>query len=61
MDQYALPYHREVFGKRPCIQFANTTPLIVERDSTLEQIAGLFTHDDHHLSDGFIVTKTGVI
>ncbi|WP_277182256.1 phosphodiesterase [Caballeronia sp. BR00000012568055] len=59
MDQYALPYHREVFGKRPCMQFANLTPLIVERGSTLEQIARLFTHDDHHLSDGFIVTEEG--
>jgi EAL domain-containing protein (putative c-di-GMP-specific phosphodiesterase class I)/GGDEF domain-containing protein len=59
MDQYALPYHRELFGKRPCIQFANTFPLVVERGSTLEQIAGLFTNDDHHLSDGFIVTERG--
>jgi diguanylate cyclase (GGDEF)-like protein len=60
MDQYALPYHREVFGKRPCMQFANLTPLIVERGSTLEQIARLFANDDQRdLSDGFIVTENG--
>ncbi len=56
MDQYGLPYHREVFGKRPC----NRMPLIVERGSTFEQIARLFTTDDpHYLSDGFIVTDDG--
>lgn len=60
MDQYALPYHREVFGKRPCMQFAHLAPLIVERGSTLEEIARLFTNDDpHDLSDGFIVTENG--
>ncbi|SAK44032.1 diguanylate cyclase/phosphodiesterase [Caballeronia hypogeia] len=60
MDQYALPYHREVFGKRPCMQFANVTPLVVERGSTLEQIARLFASDDQRdLSDGFIVTDNG--
>lgn len=60
MDQYALPYHREVFGKRPCMQFANLAPLIVERGSTLEQIARLFANDDQRdLSDGFIVTENG--
>lgn len=60
MDQYALPYHREVFGKRPCMQFANLAPLVVERGSTLEQIARLFANDDQRdLSDGFIVTENG--
>ncbi|WP_244817623.1 phosphodiesterase [Caballeronia sp. Lep1P3] len=60
MDQYALPYHRELFGKRPCMQFANRAPLVIERGSTLEEIARLFTSDDpHDLSDGFIVTENG--
>jgi diguanylate cyclase (GGDEF)-like protein len=60
MDQYALPYHRELFGKRQCMQFANLKPLIVERGATLEQIASLFADDEQqHLSDGFIVTDKG--
>jgi diguanylate cyclase (GGDEF)-like protein len=60
MDQYALPYHREVFGKRPCMQFANQTPLVVERGATLEQVARLLTNDEQrYLSDGFIITDQG--
>jgi diguanylate cyclase (GGDEF)-like protein len=60
MDQYALPYHRELFGKRPCLQFANTSPLVVERDATLEQLARLLANDDlRYLSDGFIITDGG--
>jgi diguanylate cyclase (GGDEF)-like protein len=60
MDQYALPYHRELFGKRPCLQFANPAPLVVERGATLEQVAQLLANDDlRYLSDGFVITDDG--
>jgi diguanylate cyclase (GGDEF)-like protein len=60
MDQYALPYHRELFGKRPCLQFANLAPLVVERGATLEQVARMLANDDlRYLSDGFVITDGG--
>jgi diguanylate cyclase (GGDEF)-like protein len=60
MDQYALPYHRELFGKRPCLQFANPAPLVVERYATLEQVAHMLANDDlRYLSDGLIITDAG--
>jgi diguanylate cyclase (GGDEF)-like protein len=60
MDQYALPYHRELFGKRPCLQFANPAPLVVERDATLDQLARMLANDDlRYLSDGFVITDGG--
>ena len=34
MDRYALPYHRELFGKRPCLLFANASPVIIEKSMT---------------------------
>jgi diguanylate cyclase (GGDEF)-like protein len=60
MDQYALPYHRELFGKRPCLQFANPAPLVVERYATLAQVAHMLANDDlRYLSDGLIITDAG--
>jgi len=60
MDQFALPYHRELFGKRACMQFANREPVSIERTASIETIATLLTDDEQHaLSDGFIVVDDG--
>ncbi|WP_246796138.1 EAL domain-containing protein [Burkholderia perseverans] len=60
MDRYALPYHREVFGKRPCLQLANTAPLIVDNATTVEQLTSLLaSHDQRYLTEGFIITDHG--
>ncbi|WP_186179885.1 EAL domain-containing protein [Burkholderia gladioli] len=60
MDRYALPYHREVFGKRACLQLANDTPLIVDNATTVEQLTALLAnHDQRYLTEGFIITDHG--
>jgi EAL domain-containing protein (putative c-di-GMP-specific phosphodiesterase class I)/GGDEF domain-containing protein len=60
MDRYALPYHRELFGKRPCLQFANASPVIIEKSMTVEQMAKLLASDDQrYLADGFVITESG--
>jgi EAL domain-containing protein (putative c-di-GMP-specific phosphodiesterase class I)/GGDEF domain-containing protein len=57
MDRYALPYHRELFGKRPCLQFANASPVIIEQSMIVEQMAKLLASDDQrYLADGFVIT-----
>ncbi|MFM0042104.1 EAL domain-containing protein [Paraburkholderia sediminicola] len=57
MDRYALPYHRELFGKRPCLLFANASPVIIEQSMTVEQMAKLLASDDQrYLADGFVIT-----
>ena len=57
MDRYALPYHRELFGKRPCLQFANASPVVIEQSMTVEQMAKLLASDDQrYLADGFVIT-----
>ena len=38
--------YRELFGKRPCLQFAKLAPLVVERGATLEQVARMLANDD---------------
>lgn len=60
MDRYALPYHRELFGKRPCMLFANAAPLLIEKSMTVEQMAKLLASDDQrYLADGFVITDEG--
>lgn len=60
MDRYALPYHRELFGKRPCLLFANASPVIIEKSMTVEQMAKLLASDDQrYLADGFVITENG--
>ncbi|CAB3796850.1 hypothetical protein LMG28614_04454 [Paraburkholderia ultramafica] len=60
MDRYALPYHRELFGKRPCMQFANASPVVIEKSMTVEQMAKLLASDDQrYLADGFVITDQG--
>jgi hypothetical protein len=49
MNRCALPYHRELFGKRPCLLFANASPVIIEKSMTVEQMATLLaSHDQRH-------------
>jgi EAL domain-containing protein (putative c-di-GMP-specific phosphodiesterase class I)/GGDEF domain-containing protein len=60
MDRYALPYYRELFGKRPCMLFANGSPVIIEKSMTVEQMAKLLASDDQrYLADGFVIADQG--
>jgi EAL domain-containing protein (putative c-di-GMP-specific phosphodiesterase class I)/GGDEF domain-containing protein len=60
MDRYALPYHRELFGKRPCLLFANASPVVIEKSMTVEDMAKLLASDDQrYLADGFVITEQG--
>ncbi|MGU7840362.1 EAL domain-containing protein [Burkholderia sp. AW33-5] len=60
IDRFTLPYHREVFGKKPCLQFANDAPLMIDNATTVEQLAMLLaSHDQRYLADGFVITEHG--
>ncbi|WP_321959969.1 phosphodiesterase [Paraburkholderia sp. J7] len=60
MDRYALPYHRELFGKKACLQFANAQPVLIEQSMSVEQMATLLASDDQrYLADGFVITDNG--
>ena len=60
VDAYALPYHRELFGKRTCMEFANTSPTVVEKGANMDELARLLTSEDQrYLSDGLVVIEQG--
>ena len=60
MDQYAKPFHRELFGRRSCMMFANPSPMMVEKNVTAEQMANYLSGNDQcYLADGLIITYNG--
>lgn len=60
LDRLARPYHRELYGNKPCAQFIENAPLIVDHQTSLQDLSHLFTEaNPHHLSEGFIITEQG--
>jgi diguanylate cyclase (GGDEF)-like protein len=60
LDRLARPYHRELYGNKPCSQFIENAPLIVDHQTSLQDLGYLFTEaNPHHLSEGFIITEQG--
>jgi diguanylate cyclase (GGDEF)-like protein len=60
IDQFARPYLRELYGKRPCTTVMDTKPLITDKDTSLQDSSRTIVKGDrHHLSNGFIITDEG--
>lgn len=60
LDRLARPYQRELYGAKPCSHFIENAPLIVEQNTSLQDLAHLFTENNpHHLFEGFIITEHG--
>ncbi len=57
LDRLARPYQRELYGTKPCSHFIENEPLIVDHNTSLQDLAHLFTEKNpHHLFEGFIIT-----
>lgn len=60
MERYAKRYFKELYGRKPCVTFANMSPRRVERDHDIEELVGILTsQDQRYLTEGFIVTENG--
>jgi EAL domain-containing protein (putative c-di-GMP-specific phosphodiesterase class I)/GGDEF domain-containing protein len=60
VDSYAKPYFKELYGRKPCVMFANTTPLVLDKHTSLEGMTAVLTSSDQrYLTEGFIVTEGG--
>lgn len=60
MDLCARPYFRDLYGKDVCLQFANRSPLLIERHAGIGAMMDVLTSPDQsYLSEGFIVTESG--
>ncbi len=60
IDRYARPFFRELYGRKPCVLFANTTPLILDKHTGLDAMTAVLTSSDQrYLTEGFIITEGG--
>lgn len=60
IDQFSKIYTRELFGRKPCSTFMETAPLIVSKDTGLEELGPLVVSKGRrYFSDGFIITDKG--
>ena len=60
MDRFAKPFFREIYGRQPCLLFANLSPRLVELRSDIEALTDVLTSEDQrYLSEGFVLTENG--
>jgi len=60
LDLYAKRYFPELYGRKHCIAFANTSPTLIELDHDIEDLLAVLTSaDQRYLSEGFIYTQNG--
>ncbi len=60
IDHLARPYSRELFGRKPCHRIMNSTPLLIEINTPLQELSRIVADAaPNHLADGFIVVENG--
>jgi GGDEF domain-containing protein len=60
IDRFALPFRRELYGRKPCTAFMNAQPIVVDHATSVQEIGQMLGQSaHHHLLDGFIVTEGG--
>lgn len=60
IERFSRLYQRELYGKKPCSSFMDRKPLVVDRDTSLQELSNIIVEADrHHLSNGFIITERG--
>jgi diguanylate cyclase (GGDEF)-like protein len=60
IEHFARPYERELYGKKTCTRLMDSAPIIVEKDTSLQDLSRRMAESDaHHLFHGFIITDQG--
>jgi diguanylate cyclase (GGDEF)-like protein len=60
INDYARPFRRELYGRRPCEIMMDKSALIVDKMTSLKDLSELILQSKpHHLTNGFIITENG--
>ena len=60
IDRFSRPFQRELYGRKPCSVFMDNKPLIVEQNTSLQQVSHMIVEaDPEHLINGIIVVENG--
>ncbi|MBY0573519.1 MAG: GGDEF domain-containing protein [Undibacterium sp.] len=60
IDRFSRPYQRELYGKKSCKIFMDICPLVVDHNTSLQQVSHMIVEaDSDQLINGMIVTEEG--
>ncbi|NMM28458.1 MAG: GGDEF domain-containing protein [Glaciimonas sp.] len=60
IERFSKLYQRELYGKKPCSGFMDRNPLIVDRDTSLQELSNIIVKADRQqFTNGFIITEKG--
>jgi len=60
INDYARPFRRELYGRRPCEMMMDRSAIVVDQKVSLQDLSDLILKSDpRHLSVGFIITDKG--
>ena len=60
IECFARPYQRELYGRKQCTHFMDEKPLVVDKNTSLQDLSHMVAQADaHHLFNGFIITGEG--
>lgn len=58
IDRFARPFRRELFGRKSCTLFMDSSPIVVDAATSIQDIGQRLSQSArHHLLDGFIITE----
>jgi EAL domain-containing protein (putative c-di-GMP-specific phosphodiesterase class I)/GGDEF domain-containing protein len=59
-ERMAVPFARELLGRKPCIQLMHASPIMADVAQSIDAMSEiLLGEDQRYLSDGFIITREG--
>ena len=59
-ERMAMPFARELLGRKPCIQLMHTAPIMADVSQSIDAMSEiLLGEDQRYLADGFIITREG--
>lgn len=60
LNQYSRAYFKELYGRKGCMLFANSSPVMLDKHTGLGALTAVLTsQDQRYLTEGFIVTEGG--
>lgn len=60
IDKLARPYHRELYGEKPCTILMDKDPLVVDQNTTVQELSRQVVNAGRRfLIDGYIITDKG--
>ena len=60
LERFVRPFRKELFGRKPCSQLMDASPLIVGKDISIQELSTrLAQAERRHLMEGFVLTEQG--